>query len=76
MLLPEVLSIQELGTSSTRRPARCAFTVSSSAISNPARLSTSTLSRKSFEKYDSGIRIGGGDRPNADYTLELDVAYA
>jgi hypothetical protein len=33
------------------------------------------LSRKSFEKYESGIRIGGGDRPNADYTLELDVAY-
>jgi hypothetical protein len=33
------------------------------------------LSRKSFEKYDAGVRIGGGDRPAADYSTGLDVAY-
>ena len=33
------------------------------------------LSRKSFERYDAGIRIGGGDRPAADYRIGLDVAY-
>jgi hypothetical protein len=33
------------------------------------------LSRKSFEKYDSGVRVGAGDRPRADYFTELDVAY-
>ena len=33
------------------------------------------LSRKSFEKYDSGVRIGGGEGANADYVTELDVAY-
>ncbi len=33
------------------------------------------LSRRSFEKYDSGVRVGGGDAPAADYFDELDVAY-
>jgi hypothetical protein len=33
------------------------------------------LSRKSFEKYDSGVRLGGGERPAADRSMELDVAY-
>ncbi len=33
------------------------------------------LSRKSFEKYDSGVRVGGGERPQADYFTELDVVY-
>jgi len=33
------------------------------------------LSRKSFERYDAGVRIGGGDAPNADYVVALDVIY-
>jgi hypothetical protein len=33
------------------------------------------LSRKSFEDYDAGVRIGGGDAPNADYVVPLDVVY-
>jgi hypothetical protein len=33
------------------------------------------LSRKSFERYDAGIQIGGGDAPNADYVVSLDVVY-
>jgi hypothetical protein len=33
------------------------------------------LSRKSFESYDAGVRIGGGDAPNADYVVPLDVVY-
>jgi hypothetical protein len=33
------------------------------------------LSRKSFEQYDAGVRVGGGDRPAADYFVALDVVY-
>ncbi len=33
------------------------------------------LSRKSFEAYDAGVRVGGGDAPNADYVAALDVVY-
>jgi hypothetical protein len=33
------------------------------------------LSRKSFERYDAGVRVGGGDQPAADYFIGLDVAY-
>lgn len=33
------------------------------------------LSRKSFEAYDAGVRVGGGDAPNADYVASLDVVY-
>jgi hypothetical protein len=32
------------------------------------------LSRKSFESYDAGVRIGG-NAPNADYVVPLDVVY-
>jgi hypothetical protein len=33
------------------------------------------LSHKSFEAYDAGVRVGGGDAPNADYVVSLDVVY-
>jgi hypothetical protein len=33
------------------------------------------LSRASFASYDAGIRVGGGDAPNADYATALEVAY-
>jgi hypothetical protein len=33
------------------------------------------LSRRSFEKYDAGVRVAGGDRAKADYYAGLDVVY-
>jgi hypothetical protein len=33
------------------------------------------LSRKSFEQYDAGVRVGGGDAAKADYYAALDVVY-
>jgi len=33
------------------------------------------LSRKSFESYDAGVQVGGGDAPIADYVVPLDVVY-
>jgi hypothetical protein len=33
------------------------------------------LSRQSFERYDGGVRAGGGDRPHADYYAGLEVVY-
>jgi hypothetical protein len=33
------------------------------------------LSRKSFESYDAGVRIGGSDAPVSDYVVSLDVVY-
>ena len=33
------------------------------------------LSRKSFESYDAGVQVGGGDAPIADYVVTLDVVY-
>ena len=33
------------------------------------------LSRKSFESYDAGVQVGGGDVPNGDYVVPLDVVY-
>jgi hypothetical protein len=33
------------------------------------------LSSRSFEKYDAGVRVGGGSAVNADYVKRLDVDY-
>jgi hypothetical protein len=33
------------------------------------------LSRRSFEPFDSGIEIGGGGAPKADFQTKVDVAY-
>jgi Family of unknown function (DUF6603) len=33
------------------------------------------LSRRSFELYDAGVQVGGGDHVNADYFVLLQVAY-
>jgi hypothetical protein len=33
------------------------------------------LSRKSFEKFDAGVRVGGGDNVNTDYVTGEDVVY-
>jgi hypothetical protein len=33
------------------------------------------LSRKSFETYDAGVQVGGGNAINADYVVPLDVVY-
>lgn len=33
------------------------------------------LSRKSFEKFDAGVRVGAGDKVNADYVAGEDVVY-
>ncbi len=33
------------------------------------------LSRKSFERFHAGVRVGGGDLPAADYVTALDVVY-
>jgi Family of unknown function (DUF6603) len=33
------------------------------------------LARRSFEHYEAGVQVGGGDRPNTDYVSELDVVY-
>jgi hypothetical protein len=33
------------------------------------------LSRRSFEHYDAGVAIGGGDATRTDYVSQLDVAY-
>jgi hypothetical protein len=33
------------------------------------------LSRRSFEPFDAGIELSGGDAPNADFQRVVDVAY-
>jgi hypothetical protein len=33
------------------------------------------LSRRSFEKYDAGVRVAGGDRAKTDYYAALNVVY-
>src|SRR4030095_14743109 len=33
------------------------------------------LSRRSFEKYDAGVRVAGGDRAKGDYYAALNVVY-